>query len=348
MYSYRDDVEPIVTTDFPLSVDEDILEPLDEVASFPDAQGKICEMHTYEARFNSKGERMYLQTGRKVEFEPESSRSDSVAMVLVREFDSKKALQGTVLEIRSPHVKAALKSIIKSYPGINFDTSTFVTLRDEPQCLFHYRKELLAHAKAMKQNHLEARNHVIFCVKYALYALRKGCRAYKSTMTGSGTALGLEFEHLWMAFKPGDYIYSKDVHTETASRLVSIERSHHEGGAWRLLLERIEYDGQYFGHVRRAVNIFPYEGFKPLIHLRYFPVRFHPEKVRIMEQLVQRGKLYVSLHGCHYKQYQGVVEFLERRDRFRHSGHYYDLDEEENETVGHNNNKDPQEVQAEH
>ena len=313
---YRANVTPEVTTEFDTENDGDVFECLEKGTLAPDEPtSTLCELHTYDSRYNTKGERVYLQSGRKRDWHPDPPQRNEAALVLVRHYNAEKILDETTLEIRSPHVKDALKEVIVSYPGINLHSSSHITLNNEPQCLFHYRKELQAYAVAKGVDQPEAKNHVLFCLRYAYTTLKRQCWSYKSTMSGNGTYPGLEFDHLWMAFKPGDYIYHRNDQVEIAFRLIKIEKlSLLVFQTWTLVLEHIKCDGKDFGHARENVHISRYDGYRPLVELEYCPIRFHPERERIKRYLTSRGRAYVSLFGSHHRLYQGMADFLEERE----------------------------------
>src|SRR5436190_16379827 len=101
-----------------------------------DKGGLKCELKTFEARYNSKGERLVLDVGSRKLLDPPHRAKDS-ALVLTRFYDREKELEYTELEIRSPHIKAALKEIVPEYHDLNIQSKNIV-LRDDPKCLFHY------------------------------------------------------------------------------------------------------------------------------------------------------------------------------------------------------------------
>ncbi|KAF5699493.1 P-loop containing protein [Fusarium mundagurra] len=141
-----------------------------------DDSGRDCELHVYEKRFDTRGEEVTLRVGVKQHFEPMKDKSHAAALVLIRSYGSSKELIYTRLEIRSPHLRKALRKVVKSYPGVLFDTADKILLGDnEIWCLFHYREELDAKSNA-----------------------------------------GLEFKNLWMVFKPGSLLYQRVDNVDTA------------------------------------------------------------------------------------------------------------------------------------
>lgn len=92
------------------------MEPIDfstpsvfaNVRSDPDdidyTAGQRLEIKIYEARYNSKGDRIPLQTGiNKNNWQPKDKDHDS-ALILTRFYDRDRDLEYTQMEVRSPYI----------------------------------------------------------------------------------------------------------------------------------------------------------------------------------------------------------------------------------------------------
>jgi len=272
---------------------------------FPSTQGELCELHSYDSRFNSKGEQIVLRTGSKYDFENEAIKSPEAALVLTR-YISLGKVHSTSLEIRSPYIKKALKEVIGSYPGVNIDSERSVRLYDKPKCLFHYRLELEKYAEASDDAPMN--QHVAFCLGDMERALSKELSIYNSVMAGNTAMPRLNFDELWMAFKPGSLIYMRDQDSEYVYKFRDMDEDEDNRGRrfWALEVDGVESNGKTFGLVERICHIHRFDGYKPLTDLAIFPLVLHPEVDRIREKLLARGKKYVAHSGTHYRMYDGV------------------------------------------
>lgn len=282
-----------------------------ESSTESEGQGEACVLHTYDSRTDSRGESLLLRTGSKSEIQPEKERSHEAALILTRRFTASQKLQGTELEVKSRHIKAALRKVVRSYPGININGDGRVIIFNEPQCLFHYREELQAYAEASQNP--QVKSHITFCLQYMARALRREIVAYDHFMKNETHAPGLEHENLWMAFKPGALIFREVPREQSIAlerlRAVSRVKGDNYPDYWRLDVERIECDGQNFRHAEFPLFISHYDGYKPFTELRCFPLQYHSEQERIKQELGIRGRKYVSLFGVHYCLYEGVAQF---------------------------------------
>lgn len=291
--------------------DEDPLKYVEEVLE--SGAGELCELHTYDSRKDSKGDRVLLRTGMMTEFTPFEDKSMEAAMTLTRYFTATKEIYAKTLTIRSPYIKRALKEVVKSYPGVNIGSTEQVYFMDKPKCLFHYRDELRQYA--MASNEPQTKAHILLCLDYMARVLRDELLAYHGMMDIESGAPGLEFQNLWMVYKPGTLAYGKFDGIERVYKLVNASLEEEDNGEkyWNLVLEKIDCNGTDFGRVTLYFTVSEYEGHKAIKELKVFPLEFHEERQRIREELISRGRKFVSLFGVHYRMYTASAEMCPLR-----------------------------------
>jgi len=282
----------------------------DEAVPDPDDDiGSLCELHTYDAQTNSRGEMTIMQTGQKQKISVEKQQSHQAALVLTRFLNSPRVGPGFqplhILHVRSPHIKAAMRDVIKAYPGVNMDTQMEVLLYDKPRCLFHYRDEL--HEYAMLSDDPERKKHILFALDYMRKALNGELSVLDLMLSDEGKAPGLDFNNLWMAFKPGDLLFMNFGNVEQVSKFVDMTKNADE---WVVAVHDIECDGKDFGIIQSKLTIKSYDSYKPFVDLEAYPLRYHKEAERVRKELIERGKKFVSLFGVHFRLYDGVAETL--------------------------------------
>jgi hypothetical protein len=294
---------------------DDDRDPLAGLDAAPDNDiGEICELHVYENRFNTRGEYVSLQVGAIESLSFDMGRSRDAALVLTRSYSDQRTLKHTTLQINSPYMKTALQNVVKSYPGISLNTTGPLKMQDDPRCVFHYRNELKAYADA--SNDADVEEHVEFLLRYMKRSMRQEINSYETLMEGNNTEPGLEFENLWMAFRPGDILYRQVDSEDIACRLQSMTDFKPEGLGqvqfkesryWELKIEGIICDGDNFGYTSMYVHIKHYDGYRALRDLNIFPFRYHAESERIESEILTRGRYYLTLLGVHYRFYKGMM-----------------------------------------
>ncbi|KAF6834490.1 ATPase [Colletotrichum plurivorum] len=261
-----------------------------EALEIDDGGGIDCELHVYESRHDTWGEEVKLRVGVKQQFEPPKDRSHAAALVLTRYYDSKKTLSRTSLKIRSPYLRKALRDVVQKYPGIAFDTAGKTTLTGEDLwCLFHYRNELEEYAKLSNDSKLQS--HMDLCLQYVDRKFHEEIARYNSTVGTRHANAGLEFRHLWMAFRPGDLLYQKTQEIET---LVVFKRMTLQGASkdheyWQVFVHRVQCNGTSVGYVENTIIVKKYDGFVAFTTLSIFPLRYHQDSETIKERLLERG-----------------------------------------------------------
>lgn len=271
-------------------------------------EGRKCELHTYERRFNTRGEPVLLQSGCKSMLGGETESSVEAALVLTRFYNESRELETTQLDIKSPHIKAALRDVVRSYPEVNIKSSGPISIFEEPQCLFHYRNELEAHASMLQDQ--EAKDHVTFCLQYMAKLLRREILSYQKTMQDKDVIPGLEFQNLWMAFKPGALLYQKVNNVDVICRLKNLYKIKlaESPPYWHLITEVLMCTGKRFDYIYHIVHVSHFDGYKPLNELHIFPLEHHQQQDSIKASILERGKKYVSLRGIHHCSYEGLAD----------------------------------------
>ncbi|PMD25577.1 P-loop containing nucleoside triphosphate hydrolase protein, partial [Hyaloscypha hepaticicola] len=272
-----------------------------------------CELHVYEKRFDTRGEKVLLRAGTKSELAPPKEKSHRACLVLTRHygFGFTKQLQYTELEVQSRHIIKALREVIGTYRGVDF-ASKPVSIREPPRCLFHYQDELRRYAEASDNQQLKS--HLRLCLQYMEKTLHKEIKIFQSLSKLSSPEI--DHCHLWMVFKPGILVYEKEDGIERLSRLRSIvgeeEDDSYELKTWHLLTERIHHIGSGVGLAYHKLKIDRYEGRKPVCELTAVPLHLHPESERIRHDLLERGRKFLSLCRISHCFYDGVAHMCYR------------------------------------
>ncbi|KAI4633465.1 hypothetical protein J4E80_000831 [Alternaria sp. BMP 0032] len=263
--------------------------------------GLTCELKAYEHRYNARGEIETLQVGkqrRRAALEKNSSLR--AAIKLTRHYDKLDNLEYTELHIQSPHIKKALREVIKTYSGLKLQ-APMIVLRDTPKCLFHYRGEIAAYARTLEDP--VAREHIQFIQDYAYQQMAEAMLNFTLGVEyAENEQPGLGFSNLWMAFRPGDLIFSKD---QDATRVYRFDSMTYRSSQCLIEASYVESDGSLFGYRTKTFHIDAYDNYKPFTKLVAYPLKYHKDESRIIERLSYRGTQYVSLQGIHYRSFAG-------------------------------------------
>lgn len=280
-----------------------------------DGEGEDCELHVYEERFDTRGQKTLLRVGTKTNLNVAEDKSPRACLVVIRRYSYLKELVQTSLEVRSPYVRKALRDVVKAYPGVAMNSTGRIVIHDEPRCLFHYQDEVRAYVRTY--GHTEMERHVELCLQYMTITLRKEVSIYDETVEKAPKNAGLEHQDLWMAYKPGAILYEIIDGKVALSRLLSMEfregklhnrERNNQEDFWELDTKVIRCQGSAFQYCSRIATIYKYEGSKPFTELHIFPLNYHVDHQRIRDDLISRGRKFTSLLGIHYQLYDGRID----------------------------------------
>lgn len=271
-----------------------------------DSDGEDCELQIYDQRFDGRSEKVTLRAGTRSHNRLEKDKNHRAGFVLTRHFGHMKGLLFTEFEIRSPYAKRAFRDVIKSYPGVNINSTAAIIMRNEPKCIFHYRHQLEAYIEACEEP--RSAEHVKFCLEYMKKALQSEMKTYNATVSMQTSNPGLEYEHLWMAYIPGTLLYHQDQEFHMVSRLKTMAMVHkkdEDQPEWAITAEVLGCDGYNIGYCGFYATIARYDGVRAFNHLVTFPFQYHPDHEEIKKSLILRGKVFISMVGVHHRHYRG-------------------------------------------
>ena len=154
--------------------------------------------------------------------------------------------------------------------------------------------------------------HVFFCLQYVARSFRKEIQAHSSLMSKTTDVPGIEYDYLWMVFKPGVLIYNNENDMERVYKLIQMSW---EWGSYCMRLQHIACNGKTFLLTASSVLVQRYDGCIPLTDLSHFPLACHPERARIKRKSIARGRKYVSLAGIHHRSYYGKADLLKSKSK---------------------------------
>lgn len=277
--------------------------------------GLRCELKRFDCLFNARGDKLRLPMGSSSSINHERDPAVTSALVLTKHWNRDKELEYTELEIKSPHMKAALKAVVPMYRHLQI-SARHIVLRNEPHCVFHYRQEIQEYGSKLQNN--EAAKHVLFLLQYMWRELSAEMFTFYSNIENPDGPATSDYQSLWMVFKPDDLIFVRPPNTSKDDRIlkfISMDRCRCSHpfcwkDHWTVIAMHIDYDGNSFGHSLESFRIKRFEGFREVHRISVFPLRFHERAAEVRDRLIRRGKEFCHLEGINYREYDGVAELL--------------------------------------
>lgn len=290
-----------------------------------DGAGAICELKEFDSVYNAEGKRVQVKSGSVVLLRDRSLSSFKSALVRTRFWSRDGKEEKCDLDIRSSHMKAALKSIVTKYKSTNFDTK-HITLPNAGRDLFHYLPELFAYGLTLVQDS-DNQAHVSYLIQYFDREFSQAIWVYTSSVDLVIGPPSLDFAHLWMVFKPGEPVYVPvsipKVQSPFAFEFVSMTLSCQcqtwacvRNHVWWLEGYVVDTIGEHVSYRSASrVRLPYYDGARDLTDLPAVPLCLRRDQEEIRSELLSRGRKFIALQGCHHRQYRGTaLTFAETRN----------------------------------
>lgn len=214
--------------------------------------------------------------------------------------DSCKKLEIDSIVIQSPLLKKVLREVLKDYPGVTASLSRLVfTAPFKP--FVHRWNQLVAELD--NEHDQETKQHLTLLVD----TLHDELKDVIAALEDYDKNKVVTYQQIWTIFQPESPVFAQRFGKPMALRLLDGKFIKHQemGPCFKLLCERVNWDGSRFGCDMQSHFITPFEGTIPIHELKCFPLTYHPDREAMTKRLIARGHQFESLAGYHYKSYRG-------------------------------------------
>ena len=293
--------------------DSVVVETTEKVEGPLAPQGSICETYNlYRSKPDEDGRTVWTDKIPDNLAQPsENSVSNQYAIVVrrVKSYDANKTLNIQSISIQSKPLKDVLAKVFKGYSGITMSLDKVEFQR--PFKPFVHRWDQLRKARDEEQD--PALKSLIELLHDTLFEELSDTFSRKKDLIANGV---VTHDLLWTLFEPGDVIYE----TVEEYPRAFIFRGYHEDRCGNFIISAgyIDFNGKKFGESSHSSQIPPFEGTAPITALPVLPLSYHPDKAKISDLLISRGRVWERYRGYHYKHYEGIAEgnFLGRPVKF--------------------------------
>lgn len=280
--------------------------------------GSICEIHNlYRTNRDRDGNTSWTTELPEDLIQPaEGAESSAYALVVknTKCYDGRKSLQIHSIRVQSEPLKKFLTPVLAKYPGITMLLDR-VEFKQPFKPFVHRWKEFVTAREAEQDP--STKQHVDLLYG-ALKTELEDTIARKSDLMANGV---VTHDLLWALFQPGDTIFTGVVDGRPRAFICGSGDIDSKGN-FELKGSYVDFDGAHFGLARHDFRLPHFEGTCPITDLSVFPLEYHKDKAAIRELLIDRGKLWESFKGYHYRQYDGAGKgyFFGRQIKFNIKG----------------------------
>ncbi|KAL1650086.1 hypothetical protein SLS58_001464 [Diplodia intermedia] len=235
-----------------------------------------------------------------------------------RRFDWENKYRNTVVDIKSKLLKEALQEVMKDVKGVSLVEEQPCI---DPNMLFLYLEELRRFAKktlksrTRKQKKKKTKRRLKLMAshcKVMISYLDEDYDETKKTLYPMLEAGNITFDLLWALFKPNTIAYTTTYGSVENPRCFKVDYATKESsfirGDWYSIEGRyLEYDGKTFGLGELELSVDAFKGPRKITSLATYPLRYHKDPDGIKQQLIERGKRFVTMTGMNYRFHKGLA-----------------------------------------
>ncbi|OKL55252.1 hypothetical protein UA08_09481 [Talaromyces atroroseus] len=262
--------------------------------------------------------------------EPETDNWRDYTFVVREHIEQKSKVSTTYVDVKAEYLRDILAeilenvrtvSIMEAKPSVSGEATRGVPKINleqiEQNILFQFLPELegkleqIGKSESISPGRFEQLRLLIDHLK----------QAYAPTMECLGPLLQCEeitYDLLQALFKPGCHVYTKCLGSQKSRCVVfdAGEEATQKGVTFfKLECHYLDHDGYELGEVRTELGIVKFRGRRPIRTLDAFPLQYHPDRSRMTQTLVERGRKFGGLirpHGPLIRHCKGRAFIMER------------------------------------
>ncbi|CAA7269690.1 unnamed protein product [Cyclocybe aegerita] len=237
------------------------------------------------------------------------------SFVLVRTLARNNEEPELKLVIKSEYVLKACKDVIRSWPGVSWNSNP---LQLDPDVLITFYNQFLEYVKALeeKEKRTQQEEYMLSSVNLLTKSLATDFRVTLAQIEHLTKFGEITFPLLFAILVPRCLMVARCSIADLPRvfQLMSWNRVCIEGKpGYQLALESVDLvdlpvtQTVVIGRVRTQVKIMAFGGTIKIDSLDAYPLQFHHDVEGLKKNLLERGRKWASLIGMHHKQYDGIA-----------------------------------------
>ncbi|KAK6217934.1 hypothetical protein LQW54_002989 [Pestalotiopsis sp. IQ-011] len=245
-----------------------------------------------------------------------------------RTFDWEGRFKKTFVDIKSKQLLEVLRDVIGNARGVSLVEEM---PKLDPNMLFLYLEDLREHMANLEDLVPEGKTkQVRKKVQYWIDQKRRHLRVlikyldkdYAETKKSLYPLLEnglITFDLCWALWKPNTLAFMRTYGSDEDARIFKVEFAEKQrhpirGQFFYVEGKYLEYDGKRFGYGTMNGDILEFRGARKITDLECYPLKYHKDELQLRQDVIERGKKFVTLAGSHYKAYQGVAYFKKKKE----------------------------------
>lgn len=203
--------------------------------------------------------------------------------------------------IQSDALKSFLAGFLSDYPGVEIWAPV---LNFTPPFLpfLHRWESFVEKEKTVTDETLRTQ------VQYLMGTLERELEGSFKALHGLNKTGYIDYKNILIPFTKGEIVLRSDGDVFTAAILEDAQVAS-QFRYCHLNVWLYTWDGSSFGFESKTWVIDSFDGYRKVVDLAAFPLKFHPNREEIRQSLIKRGRSFESLCSSrHIMQYDGLVD----------------------------------------
>lgn len=280
--------------------------------TLPLKQERVQRLRTYLRKAGAGGAQAQVLYGQEIDShyikwhsepfhpdEPEPEVIDEGAGFVVRKISAGPQSPWKVhsIVVQSPYIMRILRKALADYPGISPQLEK-LTLHSPFHSMFHRWNEFV---EAIERSNDYTKDLITGFVAI----LKTELDPYFHVLKDANDHCVIEHENLWIMFPPGELVWWDLKRNHCVGRVIET-RYNKRDGEFDIFYEQRVWNGTALESKKKIISIPGFTGMRPIPELNAVPLTRKPDSLEIRELLLERGKKFLRLAGCHHKQYLGL------------------------------------------
>ncbi|OTA94097.1 hypothetical protein M434DRAFT_384647 [Hypoxylon sp. CO27-5] len=215
--------------------------------------------------------------------------------------------------VQSHRIMEILRCSLDGYPGVSPALDT-MTLFSPFESMFHRWDEF---CRAIESADEKVKRHIDGFFRI----FEKELKPHFKILQDANKHGVIEHDHLWTIFGPNELIWWDIKQNHSIGRVLYTKKV--SKGSFEIHCKQIVWDGFTLQDEECVLCICPFTGSRPVAEMYVVPLSRKPDGTTIKEVVLQRGKKFLALAGCHYRIFVWIYrQFIQLHRHFIRSGHY--------------------------
>lgn len=198
--------------------------------------------------------------------------------------------------VRSPHIMKVLRDVLADYPGISPEVDS-LTLSSPFEPIFHRWTDL---CQAIDASDQLTKDHI----KGFAELLEDELGIFFQVLRDADMHGIIDHKNLWTVFVPNELVWWDNKQHHSIGRVLQTI-THKMTGDFIVSCQQTVWDGFQLKAKTESLKIPAFSGTCPIAKLNIVPLSRQPDADQIKAIVLNRGRKFLGLLGCHYREYLG-------------------------------------------